>query len=175
MTKPMNIESIENATGKTWSEWLKFFDSINAKGLSHPEIAQKVSETGTPGWWAQNVTVAYEQHIGRRAPGQHSDGKFEVSVTKTIDGTLDEAMHWWLEKIEEIQEFSSVEFANDPKVSKTDGWRHWRVNLRDGSKVIVSTSQKSPGKAQLAVTSQKLASAEGTEHWRAYWKQFLAN
>lgn len=175
MTKPMNIEAIEKATGKSWEQWLEFFDDIGAKDLPHAKIAQKVYEAGTPGWWSQNVTVAYEQHIGRRAPGQRSDGKYEVSVTKTLDGTLDDAMDWWLDKVGDGAEFSDISFADEPAASTTDKWRHWRVNLADGSKVIVSTMQKAPGKAQLAVTSQKLGSSEGVEHWRAFWKQFLAS
>jgi hypothetical protein len=175
MTKPMNIEAIEKATGKSWDEWLAFFKDIKAKELAHHEIAEKVFETGTPDWWAQNVTVAYEQHIGRRAPGQRRDGTYEVSVTKTISGTMDDAFKWWLVKVAEVKEFSGVLFAGEPKTSNTDKWRHWRVNLSDGSKVIVSTSQKTSDKALLAVTSQKLASAEDAERWRVYWKQFIAN
>lgn len=174
MTKPINIESIEKATGKPWSEWLAFFDDINAKELTHHKIATKVHEAGTPGWWAQNITVAFEQHIGRRVPGQRSDGKYEVSVTKTFDGTLDDAFGWWLDKVSSTKEFSGISLANQSATSKTDKWRHWRVNLSDGSKVIVSTNQKFPGKAQLAVTSQNLASSLDVEHWRAYWKQFLS-
>jgi hypothetical protein len=173
MTKPMNIAAIEKATGKSWEEWLAFFKDIGAKELNHHEISLKVFETGTPGWWAQSVTVAYEQHIGRRVPGQRSDGKYEVSVTKTLSGTLDDAFAWWLAKVAEVKEFSGVLLAGEPQASKTDKWRHWRVSLSDGSKVIVSASQKAPGKALLAVTSQKLASNEDAEHWRAYWKKFL--
>lgn len=175
MTKPMNIEAIEKATGKSWAEWLEFFESIGAKDMTHHEIALKVFKTDISGWWAQNVTVAYEQHIGRRVPGQREDGKYEVSVTKTVDGTLDDAMKWWLRKAAGLKEFSGVALDDKPKRSTTEKWRHWRVNLSDDTKVIVSTNQKSPGKAQLAVTSQKLASAQDAEHWRAYWKQFLAD
>ncbi len=87
-------------------------------------------------------------------PGQRSDGSYEVSVTKTLDGNPDDALDWWLERVSGLKEFSVVTFAQEPKVSKTDKWRHWRVNLSDGSKVIVSTMQKAEGKAQITVTSQ---------------------
>jgi hypothetical protein len=178
MTKPIDISTIENSTGKTWIDWLKFFDSIGAKNLLHKDIALKVSEhlagsISSPGWWAQNVTVAYEQHIGRRMPGQSSDGSYEVSVTKTLDGTLDEAFGWWLDKVYGSNELAGVSFSNEPKISKTDKWRHWRVSLADGSKIVVSTMQKAPVKALLSVTSQKLSSSDEVEKLRSYWKQFL--
>lgn len=171
----MDIKSIEKATGKSWTDWLKFFDSIDARHLSHQEIATKVFDAGTPAWWAQNVTVAYEQHIGRREPGQRVDGSYEVSVTKIFEGTLDQAMDWWQDKVADSNEFMGVSFADQPSDSQTEKWRHWRVNLEDGGKVLASTMQKTPAKAQLAVTVQKLASAEDAEKWRAYWKRFLSS
>jgi len=186
MTKPMNIEAIEKATGKNWNQWLEFFDAFGAKDLPHKDIAKAANEhltelagkqsglINSPGWWAQNVTVAYEQYIGRRVPGQVADGTFEVSVTKTIDGSLDDAMRWWEDKVADMREFDSIDWASDPTTSSTDKWRHWRVNLADGGKVIVSTNQTKPGKALLAVTNQKLPSSEFAEQWRTYWKQFLS-
>lgn len=192
MTKPMNIKSIEKATGKTWDEWLQFFDSIGATNLTHHEIALKVygymekhpsglSMSGkrhggqTPmGWWSQNVTVAYEQHIGRRAPGQRSDGKYEVTVSKTLNGTMDDSLSWWTAKVKDMTKFSDTAMVEPPEISKTEKWRYWRANLVDGSKVGVTITAKSPTKAIFSVTSHKLANPKDAEVWRAYWKQFLA-
>lgn len=192
MTKPMNTASIEKATGLSWTDWLEFFGSINASELSHHEIAvhaydflaklpngpgmssHRPGGQTTTGWWSQNVTVAYEQHIGRRQPGQRKDGTYEVSVTKTIEGSLDDAMNYWLYKIADLDGFKDVVYEGQPGMSVTNKWRHWRVGLADGSKVIASTMQKTPNKAQLAVANQKLTSPEAVELWRKYWKQFLA-
>jgi hypothetical protein len=60
------IKPVERATNRTWDEWLKFMDGIDAKSLNHHEIATKVLEEldgkiDNIGWWAQAVTVAYEQ------------------------------------------------------------------------------------------------------------------
>jgi len=95
MAKGVNIATIEKNTGKTWDEWLEFLEGIDAKNLTHKEIAQRIHDAGTPGWWTQAVTVAYEQHIGRRAPGQDNDGTFTITASKTLDGTMDEALATW--------------------------------------------------------------------------------
>ena len=173
MTKGSNIEAIEKATGRSWEKWLEFFESIGAKDLSHTEIAKKVNETGTPGWWSQSVTVAYEQHIGRRKPGQRPDGKFDVSASRTIEGTMDETLDKWLELVEDIKEFNGVRLEGEPGISKTEKWRNWRCALSDGSRVVVGIYQKAPNKAGLGLAHEKLASAQLAEQQRSYWKSFL--
>ena len=85
VTNP-RVRPVERATGRPWDEWLRFMDSIGAQELDHQQIALKVYAEldGTVerlGWWTQAVTVAYEQHIGRRVPGQRPDGTFHTSVS----------------------------------------------------------------------------------------------
>lgn len=101
MVQPINTAAIESGTARNWREWLAFLDSIGAETLTHKEIAWRVHETGdASGWWAQSIAVAYEQHIGRRAPGQDGDGKFAVSVTRTVAGDMDRAFERWLALME---------------------------------------------------------------------------
>ena len=93
MTKPVSIAGIVKATKITWPEWLSFFKNVGAKDLTHPEIAAKAYEKMAASqdsrrWWSQAVTVAYEQHIGRRQPGQRSDGTYEVTLNKTFNLSL---------------------------------------------------------------------------------------
>lgn len=80
MIQPVNADAITKGTAQSWKEWLAFLEAINAHSMPHDEIARRVRETGdASGWWAQTIAVAYEQHIGRRVPGQASDGTFQVS------------------------------------------------------------------------------------------------
>src|SRR5690606_39188985 len=93
MTKPIATAAFAEKTGKSWQGWLDFLDGIGARDLSHTEIARAIVETGeASGWWAQGITVAYEQHIGRRQPGQRPNGGYEVSVSKTVSGSPEEAL-----------------------------------------------------------------------------------
>ena len=59
--------------------------SLEQALAGNPQIARWLAEThGVDGWWAQGITVGYEQAHGRRLPGQQADGTFSVTVTKTI-------------------------------------------------------------------------------------------
>lgn len=179
MTKPINTEGIEKATGKPWSQWLETLDNLGAKELTHKEIARKLYDLldGTidnHGWWAQGITVAYEQHIGRRAPGQRSDGTFEVSVSKTVLGTMDEAFSSW-KKLADMNEYNGVTISGAPTMSETLKWRNWRVNLEDGTKVVVGINQKDSERAMIGLAHQKLDSSKSVEKWRSFWKEFFEN
>ncbi|NLO71258.1 MAG: hypothetical protein GX102_10065 [Porphyromonadaceae bacterium] len=172
-TKPSNIKSLETGTGKSWEYWLEFLESINAKELPHDEIARKVHAHGANEWWSQGVTVAYEQHIGRRIPGQTCDGDFQVTVSKTILGNMDEALEKWVKKVEGITEFDGVKITREPAISQTEKWRYWRCGLEDKSKISVNIQTKPGGvKSSLAINHDKIQEAGGVEKWRAFWKAF---
>ena len=105
-TKPINTAAIEKGTGRSWEDWLAFLKSIDAEKLSHKEIAERVAATGdATGWWSQSIAVAFEQSIGRRVPGQDNDGTFQVSATKTLPGTMDEALVAWAALVGDRKEF----------------------------------------------------------------------
>ncbi len=175
MAQPISSEAIQKATGKSWDEWLKFFDQIGARELPHKDIAQKVYDTGTPGWWSQMVTVAYEQHIGRRVPGQDCDGEFTVSASKTFSGTMDAALETWKTLMAGRTELSDIAISHGPDISQTEKWRYWRCGLADGSRIQVNIYEKAPGKAALGIQHEKLESTEQVEHWRTYWKELLSS
>ena len=65
--------------------------AAGATELGHSKIARwLVEEHRVDGWWAQGITVSYEQARGLRAPGQRADGTFEASVTKTLPATVEQ-------------------------------------------------------------------------------------
>jgi hypothetical protein len=53
-------EAIEKGTGRSWTSWLDFFNSVGAQELTHQQIAERASSAGAPPWWGQMVTVAVE-------------------------------------------------------------------------------------------------------------------
>jgi hypothetical protein len=176
MAQTISPEAIEKGTGKSWSDWINFFESINASEMSHKEMAEAASDLGgAPIWWRQMVTVAYEQHIGRRVVGQDCEGNFNVASGKTFAGTMDEALEAWVGLVGGCQDFSGVVIAREPDISSTENWRYWRCGLADGSRVNVNIYQKLPGKASLGIEHQKIEFPEQVEHWRAFWKSFLGD
>lgn len=81
-------EAVLQATGKDWAQWLKLLDNWSATEKPHKEIAQYLHEAHSVDfWWAQSITVRYEQARGMRMLGERPDGTFEVSVSRTIEAS----------------------------------------------------------------------------------------
>ena len=172
------IGPVERATGRSWDDWLRFLDRIGARDLDHRAIALHVYEElgdgfGQRGWWTQSVTVAYEQHIGRRVPGQRPDGTFQTSVSRSTTLGMTELMDAWCA-------FAAADPAvqgivdGDLRVSGTDRRITWRTRARDGSSVVVTSEPKRNGTASLVATQTGLATPELNEQARQRWAAVVA-
>lgn len=77
------------ATGRGWDGWFEWLHDHGADELDHKAIVRLLDEDGelASGWWRQSVTVAFEQHIGRRVPGAAQDGTFDVTARRTFRST----------------------------------------------------------------------------------------
>lgn len=167
-------EAVTKATGKPWNEWFALLKKAKADKLSHKEIARRLSDDhGVSGWWAQSITVEFERFIGRREPGQTSAGDYQSAISKTVEGSVDDALKTWQRQVRGRTDFDGVSFAGKPAVSKTEKWRYWRVNLEDGGKITVTIGSKPDGKALFAINHDKLADRRAISRWKAYWTGFL--
>lgn len=180
--KAINTVPIEKATDRPWAEWLKFMAGIGAADLDHKQIAKLVevelgNSVDNTAWWAQGITVAYEQHSGRRLPGQQADGTFQMSVSRTTDLSVGEAFAAW-----------QVFAAADPTVteivtgaSKTGGSakrRTWRAAAGDGSAFMFTSELRPNGKTAVLINHMRLATQdenlEAKERWTAVLDTFVA-
>jgi hypothetical protein len=174
MSKPISNSAIERSTGASWATWLERLQAADAAGISHKDIVTLlVTNYQITGWWAQALTVRFEQTIGRRRPGQSDAGDYAVSVSKTLDGTVDETLLWWLKKVQSRTDFNGVSIVSS-STTETEKWRHYRVALADGSRMVVGVYAKTPTKASFSLQHSKLASSISAEAWRTYWKSFIA-
>lgn len=178
MTKASNTQAIQRATGLRWEEWVAYLDDAGGRTAPHRDLAVRAAERlaaldANIAWWAQGVAVAYEQHIGRRRPGQACDGSFQVGVSRTWPGTVDEAMDAWCALVAGAGSFGGVPSEREPERSATENWRYWRVPLADGSRVGLSVHAKPTGKSGLGIHHRQLGSPEAAGHWRAVWKDLL--
>jgi hypothetical protein len=167
------IKPVERATARTWDDWLRFMAAIGAEDLDHQQIALKVYEEldGTVerlGWWTQAVTVAYEQYIGRRVPGQRPDGTFQTSVSRSTGWAMTELMERWTTFAAADATVCAL-VASDPRVSGTDRRRTWRTRAEDGSTVVVTSEPKANGTACIVATQIGLATLEANDHARELW------
>ncbi len=81
----MSDTAVRAKTGKTWKEWVRTLDAVDATAKSHSAIADWIYENhDVSGWWAQMVTVGYERIRGLRDVGQRRGGSYEASKSKTV-------------------------------------------------------------------------------------------
>lgn len=171
----MRTEAIEKGTGRSWADWLAFFERIGAERLDHAAIAREVEAEGfATGWWGQAVVIHFEQETGRRVEGQLGDGKFAANASKTVAGDLDSGLARWCALIAADDAFDDVPLDSEPSTSATEKWRYWRCPLADGSRVQVTVSAKGGGKVVIAVQHDRLASVEDRDRWKSYWRGRLS-
>ena len=167
----MRTEAIEEGTGRSWADWLAFFDRIGAPELDHAAIAREVEAEGhATGWWGQAVVIHYEQLMGRRVEGQTGDGKFAANASRTVPGDLDAGLERWLALVAADDAFVGVPLDAEPSTSATKKWRYWRCPLVDGSRLQVTVSAKDGGKVVVAVQHERVGSLEDRDRWKAYWR-----
>jgi hypothetical protein len=78
-------DAIRARTGRTWAQWVRELDAIDAHTLPHREIAAYVYATyDISGWWSQMVTVGYERIRGLRDIGQRRDGGYGTYKSRTF-------------------------------------------------------------------------------------------
>src|SRR4029453_11175435 len=150
---PYSDEVIRSNTGRTWDEWFALLDAWGAVERPHPEIARWVNEEhGVPGWWAQGVTVAYEQARGLRAPRQRRGGQFEGNATRTGAGPA--------ERLYEAVAAPAVRERWLPGatvgVRTARPARSIRANWDDGStRLVIAFTARGEAKSQGALTPER--------------------
>lgn len=150
-------EKLQAATGKPRAQWHDLLDGAEANTWKHPQIARwLVEEHGVDGWWAQNITVAYEQARGMRLPGQLADGTFSASSSRSFDGTPAELLD---EVIDAYSQFSGETPASVRPEAKHPTAR-WK--LADGSGMLATVSPGG-GKSRVTLTYLRLPSADQLE------------
>lgn len=174
MVKPINTQAIETATGLSWKEWCLLLDEAGASACEHNEIVRKARDLRViSGWWAQSVAVAYEQHIGRRLPGQMSDGSFSASVSRTVAGSLQPTHASWCEFVSGHEEISGQKIAKPPTTSVTPKRHYWRCKFDDGSTAVIGMEALNKAKVLIAVEHNKLEVASRIDEMKRVWGGLL--
>lgn len=154
----MGDESIERATGRPVAEWFALLDTEGAVEWTHARIAKFLFEDqGVPGWWAQGVTIRYEQARGLRLPGQKSDGTFSVDRSRRFDGTQPHVLDAAIAAL-------SAEFGPPYAESRESRFLRARWRFDDGSRLIASADPgPTPDRTPLALTHERLPGPEAVE------------
>jgi hypothetical protein len=164
-------EAVVDATGRTWDEWFALLDRWDATKRTHTEIARWLrDEQGVDGWWAQSVTVTYEQERGMRAPGQRADGTYSASASKTVGVSVDALYAAFADESVRGRWLGGYELdvrSARPEKSMTGAWEDGTTRL------TIGFTAKGDSKSQVALAHEKLPDAQSADEMKAFWKERL--
>jgi hypothetical protein len=170
--RPYSDEVIRANTGHSWDEWFVLLDGWGAAERPHAEIARWVhQEHGVGGWWAQGVTVAYEQARGLRAPGQRRGGHFEVSASKTVAVPVERLYEAFADPAVRERWLPGAAF----EVRAAIPAKSIRANWEDGStRLVILFSARGESKSQVALVHERLPDAATAEQLKPWWRERVA-
>ena len=164
-------EGVEAKTGRTWESWFALLDEWGATGRKHPEVVRWLTgELDVDGWWAQSVTVAYEQARGMRAPGQRADGMYAVSASKTVSAPVDELFRAFADESLRSRWLGDHELTvrtTRPGVSITAVWEGGPTRL------TIAFIDKGETKSTIALDHGKIETAREADELKAFWREAL--
>ncbi|MBM0238230.1 hypothetical protein JNW88_15675 [Micromonospora sp. ATA32] len=126
-----------------------------------------------PGWWAQTVTVGYEQARGLRAPGQSRAGGFSASGSKTV-GVPRGAGCSRRFADEALRAPVAAPMSRSACVQRPRRRPSVPTGAGGPTRIAVGFAPKGEAKAQVAVLHEKLADADEAARCKAYWRERLA-
>ncbi len=161
---------MQSKTGKTWPEWLRVLDAVNATSMTHGDIARYLvaQHEGVSGWWAQTITVGYERLRGLRDVGQRRGGAYEASKSKTFAVPAMKLWRAFASKAARAR-WLGVDAAERSQRPHTT----LRFDWPDGTAVDVFFAAKAPQKTQLTIQHKKLPNRRAVDDAKAFWGERL--
>ena len=162
-------EAMIRGSGRSHADWFAALDAWEATTRRHPEIARWLREAhGVPGWWAQNITVAYERARGIRRVGQMADG-FQVAVTRTVDADPGRTLAAFVDAAERVAWLPEPMTRRPTRATLTARF-DWG---EPPSRVVVGLTARADGRTVVALSHEKLPDADAAERFRAAWRTWL--
>jgi hypothetical protein len=163
-------EAVLKATGKGWNEWIKILDKAGSIKKTHKEVAQYLTDNfEISGWWAQSVTVYYEQAKGLREKHQKPGG-FEISASKTVIVPLPVLYNAW-KKQKNIDDWTN---GKNFQITKTTENKSIRAAWNNGStRISIDFYEKGEDKSQIALQHMKLKNSADAEKMKKFWRDVM--
>jgi hypothetical protein len=161
-------DAVREATGRDRAEWFALLDEAGAATWSHKDIAGwLVREHGVDGWWAQGITVGFEQARGIRRPGQRQDGTYEASVSRTV--ALDTA-----DALRALAAIVTVQLDVDPlALNLTAKYPTARFPLEGGEFVLATVSPLGDGRSSIGLTWGRMPDGSRLADVKARMREWL--
>jgi uncharacterized protein YndB with AHSA1/START domain len=165
----MSDSAIRAKTGKSWAQWVRVLDAIDAVRMPHREIASHVRTAhGIDSWWAQTVTVGYERIRGLREVGQRRGGAYEFTKSRTLPVPVAVLYRAFTSPKVRARWLGDVALT----VRKATPNQSIRITWPDRTRVEVRLTPKGE-KSQASITHAKLASRETATKLKAWWHERL--
>lgn len=162
MEDATSSEALSAATGRDREQWRELLERAGAMAWTHSQTARwLVEEQGVDGWWAQGITVDFEQARKGRVPGQQSDGTFATSVTRTIPGERLGALASVKDAVQAVHgDPSAMNLAASMPVVR------WK--LPDGSRLAAAAGPERASGTPVALTLERLVSSDQVASAKAH-------
>jgi uncharacterized protein YndB with AHSA1/START domain len=159
-------DAVRKRTGMGWAQWLKVLDKAGGWRMAHRDLALYVHRKHRiPGWWAQMITVGYEQARGKRQVHEKVGG-FEISGSKTVAARLTRLYRAWATPAARRRWLSKPNFT----IRKARANKSMRITWGDGrTSLDVNFYPKGKSKSLVAVQHGKLASAKDAARMKKFW------
>ena len=192
----VSSESLREATGRGWQEWLEVLDGAGAADWNHKQTVAHLEREHpeVSSWWRQSITVGYEQARGRRVVGETADAGFEIGVQRTVVATATDAWRLLTSRPELwLGQGASVEFAEREQyqVPSTMGAPGAAGEIRVVKPAVrlrmtwkpegwaapatlqLTLTESGPGRTAINAHMEKLPDAETREVMRQHWRAAL--
>lgn len=167
-----NETAVNANTGHGYAHWFGLLDKWGAKEKGHTAMARwLVEEHGIDGWWAQHLTVAYEQERGLRAPGQRSDGTYSITASKTVNVGVHElfvAFHDDAKRRRWLGDAALEVRTTRPDTSLTARWEE------GPTRITVAFVDKDKNKSQVALAHERIPTPQQADELKAFWRERMA-
>lgn len=164
---------MRRGTGRERDEWFALLDAWGAAGREHKEIAAWIMGThGVDNWWAQTLTVDYEQARGLRLPGGSRDGTFSVNASKTVAAPVARLFESFVDA--KLRKRWLPDALLRKRTSQAGRTAHfdWEAGA---TRVHVFFTAKGESKSQAALVHERLPDAKAAEKAKAYWRERMAS
>ncbi|MHC4416914.1 MAG: hypothetical protein ACYS0G_16730 [Planctomycetota bacterium] len=164
----MSDEAVRAKTGRTWRQWVRKLDSVDAIAMSHREIAKHLHESyEISGWWAQMVTVGYERIRGLREIGQRRDGGYNANKSKTFAVPIAKLYRAFSVKRTRERWLPGV----DLKIRTSTAEKSMRITWPDETSVHAYFTSKGPQKSQVAIQHVGLPAKKDVAARKEFWAE----
>ena len=166
MTGKISNDAVKKRTGKNWQEWYKILNNAGAKKMNHKEIATWVYyNNDVSSWWAQMITVHYEQTVKGRMKHEKPSG-FEISKGKTVSVPISKLYSAWEKKLIRNKWLSKPNL----KIRNAQPGKSMRATWVDEETSLdVYFYDKGKDKSQVSVQHMKLRNSREAERMKKYW------